>query len=64
MGNIPSTNVNILAIDRNIQFKSTGETDLKAGEGVPVVATGNPKDKTATVHGTTTPGGVLIHNPA
>lgn len=64
MGKNPNNKVKISAIDRNIEFNSNGETDLKAGEGVPVVATGNPKDKTATVHGVTAPGGVLIHNPA
>jgi hypothetical protein len=62
MGKIPNTKVNVLAIDRNIQFNSAGETELKAGEGVPVTATGNPKDKNAMVHGTVA--GVLVHNPA
>lgn len=64
MGKAPSTNVNINHTDRQIIFRSTGETELKAGEGVPVTATGNPKDKTAQVHGTTVPGSVLIQNPA
>jgi hypothetical protein len=58
------TNVNVQATDRVIVFRSTGDQELKVGEGTPVTATGSPKDKTATVHGTTTPGGVLIHNPA
>ena len=62
MGKIPNTKVNVLAIDRNIQFNSAGETDLKAGEGVLVTATGNPKDKNAQVHGTVV--GILVHNPA
>jgi hypothetical protein len=47
-----SKNVNVIAIDRVITFRSDGQQDLKAGEGVPVTATGNPKDKNAQVHGT------------
>jgi hypothetical protein len=47
-----------------IDFRSTGETDLKAGEGVPVVATGSPKDRTAQVHGTLLNTSINIQNPA
>jgi hypothetical protein len=31
MGKIPNNRVRVLAIDRNIEFNSNGETDLKAG---------------------------------
>jgi hypothetical protein len=64
MGKAPSTNVNITHTDRQIIFRSTGDLDLRIGEGVPVAATGNPKDKNAQVHGQVTGPSVLIHNPA
>ncbi len=62
MGKIPNNRVRVLAIDRNIEFNSNGETDFKAGEGQPVVATGNSKDKNAQVHGTVA--GILFNSPA
>ena len=40
------TNVNVQATDRVIVFRSTGDQELKVGEGTPVTATGSPKDKT------------------
>ena len=64
MGKIPSTNVNVQATDRVIVFRSTGDLDLRAGEGVPVVSTGNAKDKTAVVHGTILSTSINIQNPA
>jgi hypothetical protein len=62
MGKVPSKNVNITHTDRQIIFRSTGDLDYRVGEGAPVTATGSPKDKNATVHGTVA--GVLIHSPA
>jgi hypothetical protein len=62
MRKIPNTKVNVSAIDRNIQFNSAGETELKAGEGVPVTATGNPRTRMPWSMGTVAV--VLVHNPA
>jgi hypothetical protein len=61
MGKNPSKNIDINHTDRQIIFRSTGETELK-NEGKPVTVTGNPKDKNATVHGTVV--GISIDNPA
>jgi len=59
-----SKNVNVQASsNQQIIFRSTGETDLRASEGKPVTVTGSPKDKNATVHGSTAQG-VVIDNPA
>jgi hypothetical protein len=56
-------NVTIQGTDKQqIIFRSTGEQDLRASEGKPVVATDNPKDKNAVVHGSTV--GIVIDNPA
>ena len=58
-----SKNVNVQASsNQQIIFRSTGETDLRASEGKPVVATGNPKDKNPVVHGSTV--GNVVDNPA
>jgi hypothetical protein len=59
------TNVTVVGTDKvNIIFRSTGEQDLKAGEGMPVVSTGTAKDRTAVVHGTVPGSTVNIQNPA
>jgi hypothetical protein len=47
-----------------IDFRSTGEQDLRASEGKPVVATGSAKDRTAVVHGNVPGSSILIDNPA
>jgi len=60
MGKVPSKNVNITHTDRQIIFRSTGESELHLGEGTPVTATG--KDANVAVHGTVV--GILLHNPA
>jgi len=62
MGKVANTKVKVFALDRNIEFNSAGETELKLNEGQPVVSTGNPKDRTAAVHGSVA--GILVHNPA
>jgi hypothetical protein len=60
-----SKNVNVQGSgNQQIIFRSTGDQDLRAGEGVPAVSTGNPKDKNATVHGTVPGSSVFINNPA
>jgi hypothetical protein len=60
-----SKNVTVTGTDKvNIVFRSTGDQDLKVGEGVPVVSTGNAKDKTAVVHGTILSTSINIQNPA
>jgi hypothetical protein len=65
MAKLTGTNVTVTATDKiQIIFRSTGDQDLKLNEGTPAVATGNLKDKTATVHGTVPGSTVLIHNPA
>jgi hypothetical protein len=64
MGKIPSTNVNVQATDRVIVFRSTGESDLRVGEGVPVVSSGSKVNGNAQAHGTVPGTSILFHSPA
>ena len=58
-------NVNVQATDKvQIIFRSTGDQDLRVGEGIPVVSSGNAKDRTAVVHGTVPGTTIIVHNPA
>lgn len=41
-----------------------GQTILHVGAGMPVVATGSTKDKTAVVHGQVAGTSVIFHSPA
>jgi hypothetical protein len=60
-----SKNVIVVGTDKvNITFLEKGEFPLRPGEGVPVVSTGNAKDKTAVVHGTILSTSINIQNPA
>jgi hypothetical protein len=59
-----SKNVTVVGTDRvNIAFLEKGEFSLRPGEGTPITVTGNAKDRTAIVHGTTAQG-VNVNNPA
>lgn len=64
MGKNPNVRVTIPAIDRNIEFNSTGETQLKNQEGIPVVASGSKVNGNAQAHGTVPGTSILIHSPA
>jgi hypothetical protein len=60
-----SKNVNVSGTDKvQVVFLEKGEFPLRNGEGVPVVSTGNAKDKTAVVHGTILSTSINIQNPA
>lgn len=48
----------------NSTIHNPGQTVLHVGAGVPVVATGSTKDKTAVVHGQIANTSIVIHNPA
>jgi hypothetical protein len=65
VGKIPSTNVTIIGTDKvQIVFRSTGEQDLKVGEGVPVVSSGSKVNQNAQAHGTVPGTSILFHSPA
>jgi hypothetical protein len=60
-----SKNVTVTGTDKTqVVFLEKGEFSLRLGEGIPVVSTGNPKDKTAVVHGTVPGTTIVAHNPA
>jgi hypothetical protein len=59
-----SKNVTVSGTDKvQVVFSSPGETPSNPSAGKPIVVTGNPKDKNATVHGSTAQG-VVVDNPA
>lgn len=64
MGKIPSTNININHLDRQIIFRSTGDLDLRVGEGRPVVSSGTKVNGNAQTHGTVPGTTIVIHSPA
>jgi hypothetical protein len=64
MGKVSNTRVRVLVVDRNIEFNSSGEQDLKVGEGIPVVSSGSKVNGNATAHGTVPGTSILIHSPA
>jgi hypothetical protein len=64
MGKTSGTNVNIQATDRVIVFRSTGDQDLRAGEGTPVVSSGSKVNGNAQAHGTVPGTSILFHSPA
>jgi hypothetical protein len=55
-------NVNVPVTDRVIVFRSTGDQDLRVGEGVPLVSSGSKVNGYAQVHGSVA--GILVQNPA
>jgi len=58
-----SKNVTVTGTDKvQIIFRSAGEQDLKVGEGIPVVSTGNKVNGNAQAHGSVA--GILVQNPA
>jgi hypothetical protein len=60
-----SKNVTVIGADKvQVQFLERGEFGLRPGEGMPIVSTGNAKDKTATVHGTVPGSSVNFQSPA
>jgi hypothetical protein len=60
-----SKNVTVSGTDKvQVVFLEKGEFSLRSGEGIPVVSTGNAKDKTAVVHGTVPGTTIIAHNPA
>ena len=62
---MPKINVRIQGTDKvNIVFRSDGEQDLREGEGKPVVSSGDPKARTAVVHGTVPGTTINFQSPA
>ena len=58
-------NVRIQGTDKvTIDFRSDGSQDLREGDGKPVVSSGNPKDRTAVVHGTVPGTTINFQSPA
>jgi hypothetical protein len=65
MAKATGTNVTITGTDKvQIIFRSTGDQDLRVGEGVPVVSSGSKVNGNAQAHGTVPGTSILVHNPA